>query len=79
MLMQSYDFLHLYREHGCKLQLGGSDQWSNMLGGYELVRKLEEDKVYSMTFKLLTTASGVKMGKTVSGAIWLDPEKDNSL
>ncbi|SUB75017.1 tyrosine--tRNA ligase [Peptoniphilus indolicus] len=75
MLMQSYDFLHLYREHGCKLQLGGSDQWSNMLGGYELVRKLEEDKVYSMTFKLLTTASGIKMGKTVSGAIWLDPEK----
>lgn len=75
MLMQSYDFLHLYREYGCKLQLGGSDQWSNMLGGYELVRKLEEDKVYSMTFKLLTTASGVKMGKTVSGAIWLDPEK----
>lgn len=75
MLMQSYDFLYLYRKYGCKLQLGGSDQWSNMLGGYELVRKLEEDKVYSMTFKLLTTASGVKMGKTVSGAIWLDPAK----
>ncbi|MDO5040838.1 MAG: tyrosine--tRNA ligase [Peptoniphilus sp.] len=75
MLLQSYDFLHLYREYGCKLQLGGSDQWSNMLGGYELVRKLEADKVYSMTFKLLTTAAGIKMGKTEKGAIWLDPEK----
>ena len=75
MLMQSYDFLHLYRNHGCKLQLGGSDQWSNMLGGYELVRKIEQDKVYSMTFKLLSTASGIKMGKTEAGTIWLDPAK----
>ncbi len=75
MLMQSYDFLVLYRNYHCRLQLGGSDQWSNMLGGYELVRKLEKDTVYSMTFKLLTTASGVKMGKTEAGAIWLDPEK----
>lgn len=75
MLMQSYDFLYLYRKHNCQLQLGGSDQWSNMLGGYELVRKLEQDKVYSMTFKLLTTADGRKMGKTEAGAIWLDPEK----
>ena len=75
MLMQSYDFLVLYRKYGCKLQCGGSDQWSNMLGGYELVRKLEDDKVYLMTFKLLTTASGVKMGKTEKGAIWLDKEK----
>ena len=75
MLMQSYDFLHLYRELGCKLQLGGSDQWSNMLGGYELVRKLEQDKVYSMTFKLLSTAAGIKMGKTEAGTIWLDPNK----
>lgn len=75
MLMQSYDFLHLYRNHGCKLQLGGSDQWSNMLGGYELVRKIEQDKVYSMTFKLLSTAAGIKMGKTEAGTIWLDPEK----
>lgn len=75
MLMQSYDFLHLYRNYDCKLQLGGSDQWSNMLGGYELVRKLEQDKVYSMTFKLLATASGIKMGKTEAGTIWLDPEK----
>lgn len=75
MLMQSYDFLVLYRKYHCRLQLGGSDQWSNMLGGYELVRKLEQDKVYSMTFKLLTTADGRKMGKTEAGAIWLDPEK----
>lgn len=75
MLMQSYDFLHLYRTFGCKLQLGGSDQWSNILGGYELVRKLEQDKVYGMTFKLLTTAAGTKMGKTEKGTIWLDKEK----
>ena len=75
MLMQSYDFLHLYRKHNCKLQLGGSDQWSNILGGYDLVRKLEEDKVYAMTFKLLTTASGTKMGKSEKGTIWLDEEK----
>ena len=75
MLLQSYDYLHLYREHNCKIQLGGSDQWSNILGGYELVRKIEQDKVYAMTFKLLTTAAGVKMGKTEKGTIWLDPEK----
>lgn len=75
MLMQSYDFLYLYRHHNCKMQLGGSDQWSNIIGGYELVRKLEQDKVYGMTFKLLTTASGTKMGKTEKGTIWLDREK----
>ncbi len=75
MLMQSYDFLKLYRDLGCKLQLGGSDQWSNMIGGYELVRKIEEDKVYAMTFELLSTAAGTKMGKTEAGTIWLDPEK----
>lgn len=75
MLMQSYDFLHLYRTLGCKLQLGGSDQWSNILGGYELIRKLEQGQSYGMTFKLLTTASGSKMGKTEKGAIWLDKEK----
>ncbi len=75
MLMQSYDFLKLYRDHNCKLQLGGSDQWSNMIGGYELVRKIEEDKVYAMTFKLLSTAAGTKMGKTEAGTIWLDEEK----
>ncbi|NLL81089.1 MAG: tyrosine--tRNA ligase [Tissierellia bacterium] len=74
-LMQSYDYLHLYRKHNCKLQVGGSDQWSNILGGYDLVRKLENDKVYAMTFKLLTTAEGIKMGKTQAGTIWLDPDK----
>ena len=75
MLMQSYDFLKLYRDHGVKLQMGGSDQWSNILGGYDLVRKLEQDKVYAMTFKLLTTAQGVKMGKSQKGAVWLDEKK----
>lgn len=75
MLMQSYDFLELFRKHNCKIQMGGSDQWSNILGGYELVRKLEGEKVYAMTFKLLSTASGTKMGKTEAGTIWLDSEK----
>ncbi len=75
MLMQSYDFLELYRNHGCKLQLGGSDQWSNIIGGYELVRKIEKDKVYGMTFELLSTAAGTKMGKTEAGTIWLDEER----
>ncbi|NLW23301.1 MAG: tyrosine--tRNA ligase [Tissierellia bacterium] len=75
MLMQSYDYLKLYRDYNCRLQVGGSDQWSNILGGYELIRKLEGAKVYAMTFNLLTTASGKKMGKTESGTIWLDPNK----
>ena len=75
MLMQSYDFLLLYRKYNCQLQLGGSDQWSNMLGGYDLVRKLDDGKVYSMTFKLLSTADGQKMGKSMKGAIFLDPNK----
>ena len=78
MLMQSYDFLYLYRKHGVKLELGGSDQWSNIIGGYELVRKLENDLVFGMTFKLLTTASGQKMGKSEKGAIWLDREKTSA-
>lgn len=75
MIMQSYDFLELYRRHNCKLQVGGSDQWSNILGGYELVRKLEKDSVFALTFKLLTNSEGKKMGKTESGTIWLDPDK----
>lgn len=75
MLMQSYDFLYQYRHYNCIAQLGGSDQWSNILGGYELIRKLEKGNSYGMTFKLLTTASGTKMGKTEKGAIWLDPNK----
>ena len=75
MLMQSYDFLELYRKHGCRLQMGGSDQWANMLGGVELVDKLEGKKVFSMTMKLLVTADGTKMGKSMKGALWLDKEK----
>ena len=75
MLMQSYDYLELYRKYNCKLEIGGSDQWSNILGGYDLVRKIENDLVYAMTFKLLTNSEGKKMGKTESGTIWLDPER----
>lgn len=75
MLMQSYDFLKLYQDHNCVLELGGDDQWSNILGGIDLVRRVEGKEVYGMTFNLLTTSTGVKMGKTQSGAVWLDPEK----
>ena len=75
MLMQSYDFLMLSREYGCKLELGGDDQWSNILGGLELCRRKDQKQVYGMTFTLLTTSEGNKMGKTAKGALWLDPEK----
>lgn len=75
MLMQSYDFLQLYKNYGCKLELGGDDQWSNILGGIDLVRRKENQQVYGMTFTLLTTSDGKKMGKTAKGALWLDPEK----
>ena len=75
MLMQSYDFLHLYNTYGCKLQMGGNDQWSNIIGGVELIRKIGRDDSYGLTFKLLTTKEGKKMGKTEKGALWLDPEK----
>ena len=75
MLMQSYDFLHLYETYGCKLQMGGNDQWSNIIGGVELIRKIGKDDSYGLTFKLLTTKEGKKMGKTEKGALWLDPEK----
>lgn len=75
MLMQSYDFLHLYRTLGCTLQLGGDDQWSNILAGADLIRRVERVAAYAMTFALLTNADGSKMGKTVSGALWLDPAK----
>ncbi len=75
MLMQSYDFLVLNKKYGCKMQLGGDDQWSNILGGINLVRKSEGKDVYGMTFTLLTTSEGKKMGKTENGAIWLDPAK----
>ncbi len=75
MLMQSYDFLELYRKYNCKLQLGGNDQWANILGGVELVRKLHGDTSFGMTFSLLTNSEGKKMGKTEKGAVWLDPNK----
>ena len=75
MLMQSYDFLYLYQNKGVKIELGGNDQWSNILGGVDLVRRVEKGEAYGMTFTLLTTKEGKKMGKTEKGALWLDPEK----
>ena len=75
MLMQSYDFLVLNRKYGCQLELGGDDQWSNIIGGVELNRRCDNRDVYGMTFTLLTTREGKKMGKTEKGAVWLDPEK----
>ncbi len=75
MLMQSYDFLMLRRKYGCKLELGGDDQWSNILGGIELCRRKDKVQSYGMTFTLLTNSEGKKMGKTQSGALWLDPKK----
>ncbi len=75
MLMQSYDFLHLYETYGCKLEMGGNDQWSNIIGGVDLIRKIGKDDSFGLTFKLLTTKEGKKMGKTEKGALWLDSEK----
>lgn len=75
MLMQSYDFLMLNRKYNCKIELGGDDQWSNILGGLELCRRKDQKQVYGMTFTLLTTSEGKKMGKTAKGALWLDPKK----
>lgn len=75
MLMQSYDFLELYRRYDCQLQLGGNDQWSNIINGVDLVRRLDGGQAFGMTFKLLTTASGQKMGKTAKGALWIDGDK----
>lgn len=75
MIMQSYDFYHLYKEYGCNMQFGGDDQWSNMLGGSELIRKKLGKDAYAMTITLLLNSEGKKMGKTASGAVWLDPEK----
>lgn len=73
MLLQSYDFLELYDRYGCKLQMGGSDQWGNIVAGIELIRKMRQDQAFGLTFPLITTASGAKMGKTAKGAVWLDP------
>ncbi len=75
MIMQSYDFLSLYEKYGCNMQFGGDDQWSNMLGGTELIRRKLGKNAYAMTITLLLNAEGKKMGKTQSGTVWLDPEK----
>lgn len=75
MLMQSYDFWKLNKLYNCELQMGGNDQWSNILGGVELIRRKEQKEAYGLTLKLLTTSDGVKMGKTMKGAVWLDPNK----
>ena len=75
LLLQSYDFLYLHDKYNCKMQIGGNDQWSNIIGGVELIRKIGAEDSYGLTFKLLTTAEGKKMGKTAKGALWLNPEK----
>jgi len=75
MLLQAYDFLHLYRNYGCTLQMGGNDQWGNILAGADLIRRVEGGEAEALTFPLLVTATGTKMGKTERGAIWLDPSK----
>ncbi len=75
MIMQSYDFYHLFQEYGCNMQFGGDDQWSNMLGGTELIRRKLGKDAYAMTITLLMNSEGKKMGKTASGAVWLDPQK----
>lgn len=76
MILQSYDFLNLYQQHNCRLQIGGSDQWGNITAGLELIRKSEEDaKAFGLTIPLVTKSDGTKFGKTEGGAIWLDPEK----
>ncbi len=75
MLMQSYDFLVLNRKYGCQLEMGGDDQWSNIIGGVELIRRSDGKEAYGLTFNLLLTSEGKKMGKTEKGAVWLDPAK----
>lgn len=75
MIMQSYDFYHLFKEYGCNMQFGGNDQWSNMLGGTELIRRKLGKDAHAMTITLLLNSEGKKMGKTASGAVWLDPNK----
>ena len=74
-IMQAYDFLVLNREHDCKIQFGGNDQWSNIIAGVDLIRRIESKPAFGLTFNLITNSQGVKMGKTASGAIWLDPNK----
>ena len=79
MLMQSYDFYELFQRYGCNMQFGGDDQWSNMLGGTELIRRKLGKDAHAMTITLLLNSEGKKMGKTQSGAVWLDPEKNLSI
>jgi len=75
MLLQAYDFWYLYKNHGCTIQMGGADQWGNICAGIDLTRRLEGEQVHGITFPLLTTRAGTKMGKTASGALWLDPDR----
>ncbi len=75
MLLQAYDFLVLHRSHGCALQMGGNDQWGNILAGVDLIRRMEGNSAHALTFPLITTSSGAKMGKTAQGAVWLDAER----
>jgi tyrosyl-tRNA synthetase len=75
MLLQAYDFMELSRRHDCLLQMGGSDQWGNIVAGIDLVRRTQQKKAFGITFPLITTSSGIKMGKTHKGAVWLDPER----
>lgn len=75
LLLQSYDFWYLHKKYDCKLQIGGNDQWSNIIGGVELIRRIGSNESFGLTFKLLTTADGKKMGKTAKGALWLNPER----
>ena len=75
MILQAYDFLELFNQHQCRLQMGGSDQWGNIVAGIDLVRRVRREQAFGVTFPLITTSSGAKMGKTASGAVWLDPER----
>lgn len=75
MVLQAYDFLELFDSHGCRLQMGGSDQWGNIVAGLDLIRRMRKKTAFGITFPLITTSSGAKMGKTAKGAVWLDPER----
>jgi len=75
MILQAYDFMELYDRHKCRLQMGGSDQWGNIVMGIDLMRRMRSESAFGVTFQLITTSSGAKMGKTAAGAVWLDPER----
>ena len=75
MILQAYDFLQLFDSHQCRLQMGGKDQWGNIVAGIDLIRRMRQQQAYGITFPLITTSSGIKMGKTHKGAVWLDKEK----